>query len=98
MLRRSFPGLTDVHVQLYGPVIAIGSDDDWKVTWSGKLALIQPCPAVPSPVLLNLALFVKRSPATALARVALFSNVECGWGSGVVAFSTFMTPFDLIVG
>src|SRR2546422_8986947 len=81
MLRRSFPGPTDVHVQLYGPVIAIGSDDDWKVTWSGKLSLIQTCPAVPSPVLLNQTLHVKGSPRTTLAGVALFSNVRGGRGT-----------------
>src|SRR5438128_11225751 len=96
MLRRSFPGLTDVHVQLYGPIIAIGSDDDWKVTWSGKLSLIQTCPAVPGPVLLNQTLYVKRSPPTTLANVALFSKVKWGRRTRAIASATSITPFDSI--
>src|SRR2546428_4590526 len=94
MLRRSFPGATDVHVQLYEPVIAAGSEDDWKVTSPGRLSLIQTWPAMPAPVLLNQTLYVNRSPPTTLATVALCSNVKCGWRTRALASAMSSTPFD----
>src|SRR6266571_139252 len=84
----------DVHVQLYEPVMAPGSDDETNVNSFGKLSLIHTRPAVPVPVLLYQMSYVNLSPLPTLAAVAVLASVKCGARTTASASARSVTPFD----